>query len=306
MTNYERWWQIYEGFKKATEHGNPSNFEILEQMKKSSIRMEYGSISEEKLPVGTSKIGGKPDLPRNFEWPYFVEDDGSRQSLSFLAQINCAEVKSLDRENLLPDMGMLYFFHELDSQRWGFSPSDKGSAKVCYVEASADIQSTGFPADLLEENQLPEFTIEFSLRTELPDFEEFQRWCGDYSYRDWDAYQAAVNGMLEISQEEADEDDSITKLLGYADLIQDEMLSECEEVTNGFEYGMARKKATDEELARMEEKCLRWQLLMQFDSIDEDGYELCFGDVGRLYFYIPIEDLKFKKFENCWAMMQCY
>ena len=81
--------------------------EILVNLKKNEIIIstEFNNNSE---IVDKSKIGGKPYLPKDFVWPYYQE-----LPLSFLAQINLEEVKSLDKDNLLPSTGILYFFYKL-------------------------------------------------------------------------------------------------------------------------------------------------------------------------------------------------
>ena len=78
--------------------------EILVNLKKNEIIISTEFNNDSEI-VDKSKIGGKPYLPKDFIWPYYQE-----LPLSFLAQINLEEVKSLDKDNLLPDRGMLYFF----------------------------------------------------------------------------------------------------------------------------------------------------------------------------------------------------
>ena len=80
---------------------------ILSEVKKDEITI-FTEPNEDNEILNKSKIGGKPYLPKDFVWPYYQE-----LPLSFLAQINLEEVKSLDKDNLLPDKGMLYFFYEL-------------------------------------------------------------------------------------------------------------------------------------------------------------------------------------------------
>ena len=38
----------------------------------------------------------------------------------------------------------------------------------------------------------------------------------------------------------------------------------------------------------------------------KDGFELMFGDCGRIYFYIRKEDLRNRNFENVWLSLQCF
>ncbi len=47
------------------------------------------------------------------------------------------------------------------------------------------------------------------------------------------------------------------------------------------------------------------QLFLQLDEVESEDFCLSFGDGGRLYFYIPKEDLSRKIFENCWIIYQC-
>jgi uncharacterized protein YwqG len=92
--------------------------EVFEKIKLNSINIEFDNDNSRKLSIGTSKLGGKPDLPKNFEWYYFtgesqLTDEVANRPLSFLAQINCEEAKQYDIDSRLPKKGMLYFFYEL-------------------------------------------------------------------------------------------------------------------------------------------------------------------------------------------------
>ena len=117
---------------------------MLETSKRNAILINYSEDENiEKLPKGTSKIGGKPDLPKDFQWFYYKGEDYKKivenRPLSFLMQINCEEVHKYDKESLLPEKGMLYFFYELFTMTWGFSPQDKGSAKVFYYDGELSL-----------------------------------------------------------------------------------------------------------------------------------------------------------------------
>ena len=58
---------------------------------------------DDTLPIGSSKIGGAPDLAR--PWPM---QDG--KPLYFLAQFNLQELTAYDEDGLLPGEGLLSFF----------------------------------------------------------------------------------------------------------------------------------------------------------------------------------------------------
>lgn len=83
------------------------------------------------------------------------------------------------------------------------------------------------------------------------------------------------------------------------------MLLECEKVTNEIYCGEIHEIAS-EELKELKENCVQWQLLFQMDTVTTNDFELMFGDCGRIYYYIKKEDLKNRKFDDCWLMLQCY
>lgn len=141
--------------------------EMLDNLKKNEITLstEFNNNSE---IVDKSKIGGRPYLPKDFIWPYYQE-----LPLSFLAQINLEEVSSLDKDKLLPNSGILYFFYELETQEWGYSPQDKGCAKVFYFEDISNFELINFPEDMEDYYKIPEFKVNFKLNISLPSYEDF-------------------------------------------------------------------------------------------------------------------------------------
>ena len=66
-----------------------------------------------KLPFGASKLFGNPDVGDGFEWPQFTEGE-ENYDLSFVCQINCVDAAPFDKDSLLPQSGMLYFFYDMD------------------------------------------------------------------------------------------------------------------------------------------------------------------------------------------------
>ena len=283
---------------------NMSFTSLLQPMQKVSIRIELESQTKAEYPIGVSKIGGNPDLPSGFEWFYYqgktYEGITENRPLSFLAQINCEEASKYDEESILPTNGMLYFFYELATMTWGFDPKDRGSAKVYFFPGNtSELHRTEFPSDLLEAYRIPEIIISFSSKKELPDFEEFIEYHDGFNYKQWDDYDKAKYKIIPESEE-----DSITKLLGYANLIQNGMLLQCELTANGIYTGNSDgySKVTKQQ----KENSSKWQLLFQLDSIRTKTYEMLWGDVGRIYFYIKSDDLKEQNFDDTWLILQCY
>lgn len=70
----------------------------------SAVRLD---LRPSKHPqVGTSRLGGLPDLPRGVAWPTYK--DG--RPLDFVAQIKLDEVARHDESHSLPNKGWLWFF----------------------------------------------------------------------------------------------------------------------------------------------------------------------------------------------------
>lgn len=274
----------------------------IEEIKLNSIDITIDSEISEQLPIGESKFGGQPDLPKGFKWYYFkglspFTDEIAERPLSFLAQINCEEVKKYDLDNRLPSKGMLYFFYELETMVWGFDPKDRGSAKVYYYDGEIEeLVRTDFPEDMDQEFRLPEVKMFFDSKYNAPTFDEM---FNDYQNEAWEEYYKILDksGYMMTG-------DNSSKLLGYADNIQGDMLTQCQLVTNGIYCGESTSYESPD-AKELEKSREQWKLLLQLDTITTNHFELMFGDFGRIYYYIKDEDLKNKNFENTWLVLQC-
>ena len=282
---------------------------MLETSKRNAILINYSEDeNREKLPKGTSKIGGKPDLPKDFQWFYYKGEDYKKivenRPLSFLMQINCEEVHKYDKESLLPEKGMLYFFYELFTMTWGFSPQDKGSAKVFYYDGEIeDLVPADFPEDMEKDCIIPESKINFESMNDYPiDFLDY--YDPDDSDEEMDRKEKEFEKELNELGYKAD----TTKLLGHPELIQGEYWEECEGVAGkNIYYGSAPiKYGSDEAKKSIKENAKDWILLMQMSELEIGDYGLYFGDSGKIYFNIRKEDLKNKNFDNVWLILQCY
>ena len=87
------------------------------------------SKPKDKLPAGSSKLFGKPDVWNGFEWPY-IEENGEKYDLTFMCQIDCAKAEGFDESGLLPKTGILYFFYDLDTMPE--VPDEKSSRVLWY------------------------------------------------------------------------------------------------------------------------------------------------------------------------------
>ena len=270
---------------------------ILSEVKKDEITI-FTEPNEDNEILNKSKIGGKPYLPKDFVWPYYQE-----LPLSFLAQINIEEVKALDKDNLLPDKGMLYFFYELETEEWGFKPENKGCSKVFYYEDISNFELIDFPEDMEDDYKIPEFKVNLKSNKSFPSYEDFYLLLKEQEF--FKNHNISFKDFVPIYSELFIPNHNYTKLLGYPEVIQNSMEIQCAAVTMGFnlgngvnlpeEYGKEFKKASKD-----------WILLFQMDTIETDDYELMFGDSGHIYFWIRKEDLANRNFENIWLILQCY
>ena len=275
---------------------------ILDSLKKNEITIstEFNNNSE---IIDKSKIGGKPYLPKDFIWPYY-----QGLPLSFLAQISLEEVSLLDKDKLLPSTGMLYFFYELETQEWGYSPQNKGCAKVFYFEDSSNFELIDFPKNMEDDYKIPEFKINFKSNISLPSYEDFFYLVEDKEELEdiienefYDIYHSAYD---ELSKKYLVPIEKYIKLLAYPDVIQNSMEKECAAVARGINMGgIGYPKKYKEEIKKASKD---WILLFQMDTIETSDYELMFGDCGHIYFWIKKEDLANKNFENIWLILQCY
>ena len=87
------------------------------------------SKPKDKLPTGSSKLFGNPDVWDGFEWPH-IEENGEKYDLTFMCQIDCAKAEGFDESGLLPKTGILYFFYDLDTMPE--APDEKSSRVLWY------------------------------------------------------------------------------------------------------------------------------------------------------------------------------
>ncbi len=261
------------------------HWETFEPKLRDEINIE--TFPEDKIALGKSKFGGKPDLPKNIEW--FKEASG--KSLSFIAQLNFSELQKFNISKELPKEGILYFFYSANQEAWGFDIKDKDKFKVFYSIDTENLESKPFPADLEQFGIYKSCSLKFSNAVSLPSWEN--KFVGEV------LNDSEVDSYMEITSA-----DDNNKILGYSDNIQGEMELECQLVTNGLFCGDP-SGYNDPRRKQLEKGASDWKLLLQIDS-EDDKTEMMWGDSGRLYFWIRQQDLKELNFEKSWFVLQCY
>ncbi len=278
--------------------------EVVKSYAKQAINLHIAGKTEEVS--GGTRFGGHPDVPKDFVWPTFetatfCDDTVKERPLSFIAQFRCADLAHYDTEGLLPNTGILSFFYETLSMEWGYSPENKGCSRVYWFPAE-DLQQAPFPSDLERDCCFPALAIQFSNEINVPALEDIYDKT-DTKNLDWQTYTSYCEQIGNVSQTQ----NEVSKLLGWADVIQNNMTVECELVTQGYETGYGVQDIPKTVIEQAEQTSLaQWQLLFQLDTVEDDTFCLMFGDCGRIYYYIKTEDLKQKRFENHWLVLQCY
>ena len=239
----------------------------LEKNRRSEIRVHY-QINKGTLPIGASKIGGCPDVPNDFVWPYVTggamyRDDDEPHPLTFMAQFNLAELSLCDTENRLPKAGLLSFFYDDESQDWGENPD---CAKVFYFPLETPLVRCPLPDDRQkncddEYIDIGELKVSFSRQSYVPSM-----WRAEEQFPDVDIYDE-LHGTAEYKQFFGEDARSgcTVKLFGWAEPIQGDMEEECQFKSMGL--GWEDYRDNPQIQTELNQHKDDWVLLFQLDSI---------------------------------------
>jgi uncharacterized protein YwqG len=225
---------------------------------------------------GRSHLGGTAELPAGTPRP----------SLALIAQLYLEELAPFDREGLLPRSGSIVFFYDDEEQPWGFDPADRDGASAVFVP-------DGAPTEATSDAQFHELLLEPIADLTVPPLGSPQLEPLGLNESEVDAY---IDLLSDLEGELSD------RCLGYPDEIQGDMQLEAQLVTHGIYVGdpSGYEGPRAEELAP---GAADWRLLLQVDSHEEIG--MCWGDLGRIYYWITEEDLRRGAFGASWLILQC-
>ncbi|HEY5994070.1 MAG TPA: YwqG family protein [Gallionellaceae bacterium] len=243
-------------------------------------------------PGAFSKIGGLPNLPSAIAWP-----EWGAQPMSFLAQIDLAELPQPSPLPELPASGYLYFFYDAEQSTWGFDPKDRGSWAVVYSAGTPAPETRPAPDELPEEGLFLEQPVMFSPILSIPDLQRLELPGSDSDDED-EAFEKAQELREEIFGGRPQH-----QIGGYPNPIQnDTMEIECQLASNGLYLGDSSGYEDPRAKALMQ-GAEDWRLLFQIDTDDDAG--MMWGDCGMIYFWIRAADLARKDFSNVWMVLQC-
>jgi uncharacterized protein YwqG len=276
------------------QYAPPRLIPIIEQNIKESLLLRTNPVSEEHIPIGKARIGGRPDLPNHIDWPTW-----RNEPLSFIAQLNLADLPAYDFLNILPSEGVLSFFYSARQETEGYDPRDKGSWRVIHFEDKG-LQRRVYPPDLPDRGRYNSLAVEFQRSITIPEWESPYLDLG-YGESGWEEIDKFLNLHKQVDAF-LNEGRTINRLLGHPEQQQNDMQTECQLVSHGM-YGVAYGGHSDSEVKTVKAGATDWELLLQIDS--DDDAKMMWGDVGRIYYWIPCEELRQRNFEATWMILQC-
>ncbi|CAN5869441.1 hypothetical protein BH23ACT12_BH23ACT12_03770 [soil metagenome] len=246
----------------------------------------------EVLPM--SKLGGNPNLPGRSEWPV-----GDRP-LDFLLQLNLNELRNMEMARLLPRGGVLSFFYDLEAQPWGFELADKDRFKVVYFPETSTFVEKHHPEG---KPRLDERCLDFFPRISVP---HLRSQAGDLleirtSMTEWEIDRYAEFASSYECRQGPPMSEANHHFLGYSQNIQNDMQIQAQLVSNGAGEG---GEGTQARRGELQSGTSDWVLLLQLDS--DPSANLNWGDAGMLYFWIPRPDLRDRRFDRVWAILQSH
>lgn len=154
--------------------------------------------SDSDLAIGTSKIGGHPDVPPDFKWVngndctaiYFDDTEGQEGNAGFFMQINLADIASA--ETCFPKKGLLSFFSFVESKD---ENPDCTGAFCAYFPETKNLVRKAPPPEVKEDNAvMSSQSIKFREVLNLPyHCNEYKRSLLDREWRDFSEIFPAYN-----------------------------------------------------------------------------------------------------------------
>lgn len=268
-----------------------------------SLRLRLEGPDEEDDAQPRSRVGGDPDLPPDFEWPVC---EGT--PMTFVAQLDLAELAAYEAASELPAAGLLSFFYApvapegdpLNPARVVLFEDPAGLVRRPAPPASEPLRA--FAVELEEELVYPGLESQVHYEALLPPerVREFYRRyaAGEHG----ELIPASPLAALIFNLDEADQERPIHRLLGCAASVQGDPYLDVEVGTRGGYAGWA--EGSEAALQARRAAC-RWRLLLQIDAVQDDEL-LLNQDGGFFYFWIPADALARRDFTAVRGELQCH
>jgi uncharacterized protein YwqG len=283
---------------------------LAELVRPSIALLPEAAVADSALAVGSTKLGGSPDLPTEMPWPVrrpyrHVVPRGNRKPmqqerpLAFLAQIDMSDATAVGGTDLgLPKWGLLSFFYDAESQPWGFDPGDAVGFKLMWF--GDRILQRREPPEALEQRFSP-VRLAAQARECVPPVETFAVSQILTGAVDAKSARGHLIGLL-AGKAKDDFSNAGHAIGGWPCPIQGEMETECQLVANGVFCG-GPEAYSSERAARLRPGAVDWRLILQLDTDMHAGW--MWGDGGKIYVWMREQDVHARRFDRCWTILQC-
>jgi len=281
------------------------SMDVIRPLLADTISMVRTIEEDEDMPVGVSKFGGKPDLPKGMNYPFVDEEI----AYTFVMQINCAEVVPFDKQERFPKTGMLYLFQKFEYEEvalsFDFEPDEleafyKG-AHIIHYDGNNELVRVDRPENehaLLIKPARIGFVSSYTLPCPYEQGHFYEK-VGITDEDELDVINKLQTALYRLPYETAEDviemdletfhDKPVHQLFGYPDGCQGAVEAEVEALLKDFEGGNEEPVPT--------------QHLFQL-SVDED-INLWWAADGAVYYFITEEDLENSVFSRVFHTMQC-
>ena len=252
-----------------------------------AVRFATRNAQDSELSIGSTKIGGDPDLAAGEPWPAWSGPvaGSAVRPLRFFAQIDLSDVaKAAPVDVGLPQSGLLSFFADFGDEDGilGLYQDEQEGCRVLFTPAGTKLDRRASPISVLTPGALLPMGVwtwpsDPPSGVELPDdeFDALDQLGQDYE------------GMLERRLPGGWSLGGRHQIGGHARYIQHPVEEEVVQAVGGCWTRTGRF-----DLGRWEEikgQVADWRLVLQLDSDDDLG--LMWGDVGTIYWAARPSDI---------------
>lgn len=253
---------------------------------KPAIGISTKKLQSDNLKIGSSKIGGKPDLPKNISWPKLNDSH-----LVFCAQYNVSELEKFDVENLLPKKGIFHIFFGINEE-WNEFSMKQNDTKIFFTENTENLERKEYPTSFNLERIVEPAEIEYFESITIPDDENYKLFYFNDKYEDF--YFHFYQDTEEYIAEELNSfTDNMHQILGEDRSVQSSVV---------YEFSRNELNITDEDYAEKWNEILEnsktFTNLIQLDCMDSNTNLSKFGGSGVFYIGLKTKELQDKNFNN--------
>ena len=259
---------------------------------------------EEQLPIGTSRLGGSPDVPAGFVWP-LTTNARKPEDMEFVAQIRLTDLPAPLPEPV-PPQGLLSFFTGWSEGRVFYFPEGIVLTRTVGPNPPLEAPPSGFWQNLsaaLRQRKGARRTYRTApliFEPTLSPADGSSSMIGELALSDADS--ETYIELCETLWDDSSESHGLKhQMFGHASPVQNQMELECDFLRRG------EKPRWDLPAADFIASAKNWIPLLQLDSDDgESGPGWMWGDLGMIYFWIHRDDLARRAFDRAIVIEQCH